>query len=768
MITPTGVTASAYWNAIKSGNPTHVRLSFENQGIVLEDEDIDISSGITLTDIFNGDTDLVFGKAVSKEIRTSILNTSKLNGLVWTGEFKFEMGVEIGGSTNWVTIGYFSGEKPNNVTSVNTIDFTAYDRMVRFDILCDPFVESISYPITLQNIYNSLCSYVGLQNVSGDELPTIMSRSFASAPADIAGYTCRDILKLIAEACGCYATINEVGKVQLVWFTDNTGHSITGNEEYNVESADVNDGMTWDEADTYTWNEFDQFTWNDVCGFAEEYSIDRILVKQLNSDIDIVYPEVYTDGNTYMIADNPFLNIGSYSDVTNYIVPLYNRMIQFGGYLPVNLNCIGNWCVEAGDIVSIEVQSQTITVPIFVKTMRWNGAINDEYETTGNKVRDVYVSIAQKQQILNNREIRLFVEGNYYGIKSGIDITSDGIEISGNKYVQIKSGSSIDIQSGGNLNVESGGNININASGNLKLSGSVVEIKSGSTFDVDATNFKIDSVNKYLQTGYWKFDEQGAHCTETNLPSEFQIGNLNDRVSHSVGLFYTINTTANKASRIVLYAGGYNSSANAYYESGLNFYSVYNNGNPYMLIFPRSGTTLRIGQDAGASSKVEEIWSVDCHATKFYGTYDATGENIISTNGYVSVYPRGTTGKKIQLEEYTYNGTTYTKIWGSGTMIFEGTVQSPSSRDIKHDIHPLDEMGDKIDRLRPVSFVYDNDGGENKHYGLIYEDAVDVMSQICSNNESSKGINYMELIPVLLKEIQSLRTRVKELEEREV
>ena len=53
MLTPTGVTSSAYWNAIKAGNPTHVRLFFENQGIVLNDSDIYIRTGLTVTDMFN-------------------------------------------------------------------------------------------------------------------------------------------------------------------------------------------------------------------------------------------------------------------------------------------------------------------------------------------------------------------------------------------------------------------------------------------------------------------------------------------------------------------------------------------------------------------------------------------------------------------------------------------------------------------------------------------------------------------------------------------
>ena len=65
MLTPTGVTTSAYWDAIKAGNATHVRLTFIGQNIVLDDSDIDISSGLEITDIFNGDTDLVFGKAVA-------------------------------------------------------------------------------------------------------------------------------------------------------------------------------------------------------------------------------------------------------------------------------------------------------------------------------------------------------------------------------------------------------------------------------------------------------------------------------------------------------------------------------------------------------------------------------------------------------------------------------------------------------------------------------------------------------------------------------
>lgn len=102
---------------------------------------------------------------------------------------------------------------------------------------------------------------------------------------------------------------------------------------------------------------------------------------------------------------------------------------------------------------------------------------------------------------------------------------------------------------------------------------------------------------------------------------------------------------------------------------------------------------------------------------------------------------------------------------GAGTVTATEYITT-SSRDIKHDIRMLESSGSKIDALRPVTFVYDSDEKEKKHAGLIYEEAIEVMPEICTGDENHKAINYVELIPVLLKEIQELRARVAELERR--
>jgi hypothetical protein len=100
-----------------------------------------------------------------------------------------------------------------------------------------------------------------------------------------------------------------------------------------------------------------------------------------------------------------------------------------------------------------------------------------------------------------------------------------------------------------------------------------------------------------------------------------------------------------------------------------------------------------------------------------------------------------------------------------GTLYYDTLIQS-SSRNIKHDIEDMPEMGERLDQLRPVTFVYDDDPEEKRRFGLIYEDTQQVMPEICTGDEGQKAINYVEMIPMLLKEIQSLRARVSELEGR--
>ena len=99
---------------------------------------------------------------------------------------------------------------------------------------------------------------------------------------------------------------------------------------------------------------------------------------------------------------------------------------------------------------------------------------------------------------------------------------------------------------------------------------------------------------------------------------------------------------------------------------------------------------------------------------------------------------------------------------GSSKLTVNGTVVAGSSREIKRNIKPI-EHRDAFDQLEPVSFQYKL--SDDTHFGLIYEDLINLYPELChEDNEGNKGVAYIDMIAVLIKEVQDLRKRVAELE----
>lgn len=100
--------------------------------------------------------------------------------------------------------------------------------------------------------------------------------------------------------------------------------------------------------------------------------------------------------------------------------------------------------------------------------------------------------------------------------------------------------------------------------------------------------------------------------------------------------------------------------------------------------------------------------------------------------------------------------------------IYRTTDAALSSRRVKQEIKDMPDVGETIDKLRPVTFEYNFKPGVKRH-GLIYEETETVFPEICippRTDDDIPSINYVDLIPVLLKEVQELRKRVAELEAR--
>lgn len=740
MLNPVNVSLADYIQAVKSDRASHVRITFLGQNIVLTDEDIE-ASGLTVQWYLNSDTDLTMGRAMMATVQMPVLNSAKVEPLIWGGEFTLEIGQEVNNTTEWTLLGFFQGNRPSKIHSVKVIDFTAHDRMNQFDVPADDWVSSLTFPMTVADIYHSLCDYCGIEYVSGDELPNIMSRSYAENPIRLTGVLCRDVLAQIAEACCCYARINTEGKCQLVWYADHSSdYSLTGDDEYPpVESFDNVPPKRWSDLANVTWNQLSGVTWQDLEGTREAFRIAEMNIVDTIANAKYYYP--YDTGRVaYMIVDNPFLAFDGESQP--YIQDIYNRLQAFGGYLPISVDCVGNALIEVGDVITVTIDGESVTMPIFCKTLTWNGGMVDHYEATGN---------LQRQEVSPENMVKLNEAGRYKLAMGQIEL------IARNKY---------DKQS----------NILIEPDGITVSGGKYVKIESGGTFDVDSENFVISSENKMFRSGRWYFHQNGIEVAEDPNDENSSYAMLSTYSQSSI-LWETSGFRMECATWDDMYST---------YRKGFGFFgsqTIYASDYTahYGIDFSPGGT---ISEDRnsgcgtlGAKNPWHEVHAYEMRGIRFVvrpsgkiisqqndSTASIGEENnpfpkaVITNLAVFSIIPNGV------YSTVGYPQSPFDTIYG--TDIY-GTLHALSSREIKHDIKPICSKGSAIDKLKPVSFIYNTDKRERIHQGLIYEETVKILPEICEENKDGvKTINYVELVPILLKETQELRKRVAELEKR--
>jgi len=85
---------------------------------------------------------------------------------------------------------------------------------------------------------------------------------------------------------------------------------------------------------------------------------------------------------------------------------------------------------------------------------------------------------------------------------------------------------------------------------------------------------------------------------------------------------------------------------------------------------------------------------------------------------------------------------------------------------LKHDIVDAPDASGLIDAIKVRSFKWNADDSEQR-YGMVAQELLEVAPEAVSGDPESEdmmGVDYSKLVPMLVKEIQSLRARVAQLE----
>jgi len=416
----------------------------------------------------------------------------------------------------------------------------------------------------------------------------------------------------------------------------------------------------------------------------------------------------------------------------------------------------------------------------------YNGTLRTQMDTDGVKIYDGSTLLAE----LLNSALKFYYNGT---LRTQMD--TDGVKIYDGSTLLMKiTGSRISFYYNGNevfyiLNGK------MYAAGDMEIkSGNTFKIVSGGVIDIDTNNFKIDSANRKIQSNKIKLDDNGITYTDNDY--NIKIGKFSTvGAKDMAAVMADMDSSYNGSLKLVASPG--TTSTNATLELQCLKRS-YDNTYARRLLFKGNGTADSVlgCDDYSGGIGYAQIGTIVAGSQSLSGdTYGGIFEIIFDpfynplNQSYV---PNSTPKVEISHNEAIHNGAMrvyyFNNAGGSdhirfvnsvdfsnaitafsitGTNITYTNLYQSSSKDIKHDIQDMEPKGEQLDRLRPVTFVYDDDPEEKVRAGLIYEEAAEVMPEICTGDEGSKAINYVEMIPMLLKEIQELRARVKALEERE-
>ena len=381
---------------------------------------------------------------------------------------------------NRTKVGVFYAEKPTR-TKRNSYKVTAYDTMSKLDADFSGWLHAnqAQFPKTIWQLVQLACQRAGV-TLASSSLPINGSYSVQAFYAD--DLTCRQIISWAAEAAGCYAHMNADGKLQFLTYTD---------KRSTVK-------ITPDGASNSTAYYADSLSYEDYTVKA----IEKVQIRQSDSDVGVIYPDSTTATNTYAVQGNLLLTTGTEANLKTVAQNLYN-VLKNVTYTPCKVSVPSSSGLACGQIVHVkDARGREFDTYLMSATISSGKA---SFESVGSASRES--SSAVNSQSYKN------LTGKMLEIKTSVD----GLEVKASdltgKYTDLKAtvdGLSAEVKK--DIKITGGGNLILGSESfkNAKLQGNAVSGSSvtyNDTGSVTVTNansnryFHWQTVNEHVSAG---------------------------------------------------------------------------------------------------------------------------------------------------------------------------------------------------------------------------------------------------------------------------
>ena len=232
---------------------------------------------------------------------------------------------------NRTKVGVFYAEKPTR-TKRNSYKVTAYDTMSKLDADFSGWLHAnqAQFPKTIWQLVQLACQRAGV-TLASSSLPINGSYSVQAFYAD--DLTCRQIISWAAEAAGCYAHMNADGKLQFLTYTDKRSTAKITPDGASNSTAYYADSLSYED---YTVK-----------------AIEKVQIRQSDSDVGVIYPDSTTATNTYAVQGNLLLTTGTEANLKSVVQNLYN-VLKNVTYTPCKVAVPSGSGLACGQIVHIK------------------------------------------------------------------------------------------------------------------------------------------------------------------------------------------------------------------------------------------------------------------------------------------------------------------------------------------------------------------------------------------------------------------------------
>lgn len=381
---------------------------------------------------------------------------------------------------NRTKVGVFYAEKPTR-TKRNSYKVTAYDTMSKLDADFSGWLRAnqAQFPKTIWQLVQLACQRAGVA-LASSSLPINGSYSVQAFYAD--DLTCRQIISWAAEAAGCYAHMNADGKLQFLTYTDKRSTAKITPDGASNSTAYYADSLSYED---YTVK-----------------AIEKVQIRQSDSDVGVIYPDSTTATNTYAVQGNLLLTTGTEANLKSVVQNLYN-VLKNVTYTPCKVSVPSSSGLACGQIVHVkDARGREFDTYLMSATISSGKA---SFESVGSASRES--SSAVNSQSYKN------LTGKMLEIKTSVD----GLEVKASdltgKYTDLKAtvdGLSAEVKKdtkitgGGNLILGSESFKNAELKGNEVSGSSVTYNDTGSATVTNANSnryFHWQTVNEHVSAG---------------------------------------------------------------------------------------------------------------------------------------------------------------------------------------------------------------------------------------------------------------------------